>query len=213
MYASSIAAKQKSRNAAGQRPSRSGYVNGGSHSSPARRQHHATRSAAARHGLSQAQTFPNRIVSGTRPSQKITQMNVGARFVPTERSPTSAAAKTTTKRPSPSAPRRTRSAAAGTRKSGRMPLALEARRPPERTERGEREHEHRRAAVVREPHRDRRVLDAADPVREREQRHGRTVSCAICLPRSSSSISKRPVSVALNRIRAGLPGATSAIRS
>ena len=55
-----------------------------------------------------------------RPIQKITQMKVGAMFVPTERSPTSAAAKTTTKSESPIAPKRTRSAAVGTRKSARM---------------------------------------------------------------------------------------------
>jgi hypothetical protein len=78
---------------------------------------HATASAAARHGFTQAQTFPKRIVSGTSPSQKITQTNVGAMFVPTERSPTSAAANTSTKSPKPIAPNSTRRAARGTRNS------------------------------------------------------------------------------------------------
>ena len=87
----------------------------------------------------------------------------------------------------------------GNPKERAQPLMLEDRSPPERTERGEGQHQHGGGAVVRQPLRDRRVLHAGDPVREREQqRHGRTVSCAICLPRPSSSISKRPVRLALS---------------
>src|SRR5687767_13401910 len=103
-YASSSAVKAASRTAAGQRPARSGKSSGGDQCAPVRSAIHATASAAARQGFSTDQTFPSRITSGTKPSQKTTQTKVGARFVATEFSPNAAAAKTRARSAKESAP-------------------------------------------------------------------------------------------------------------
>jgi hypothetical protein len=66
--ASSRAANERSSTAAGQRPSLRGYSNGACQpgtSAPAK-------SAAAFHGFSAGQTFPNRTTSSGIPSQKTT---------------------------------------------------------------------------------------------------------------------------------------------
>ena len=95
---------------------------------------------------------------------------------------------------------------------------------PERAERKEREHEHRRSADEEQPAGDGKISDPAEAVRssgirnrerpERDEREGAspqgfTWRSAIWSPRLSSSISKRPGIEATNAIFAGFPGATS----
>ena len=91
--------------------------------------------------------------------------------------------------------------AARDRPPTRPPLQL--RPAPERTERDERDDEDDRRGGEEERLRDREIPDSPDPVREED--HGLTVSSAICVPRLSSSTSKRPGIVARNGIRAVPP--------
>ena len=70
---SSIVAKQKMPAAAGQRPSQPGYSSGaGSSARETVRATHATARPIARQGLKARKTSPNRTLSGTSASQKIT---------------------------------------------------------------------------------------------------------------------------------------------
>ena len=93
---------------------------------------------------------------------------------------------------------------AGQRTAGRVPV--EERLAPQRPQRDERGDEHDRRAPEEQPRGNREIADRPDPVRDD---HGLTVSSPIWMPRSSSSISKRPGTSAVKAMRAVFPGPAS----
>ena len=72
MHASSIQAKPSIRAAAGHRPSQSGYRKGAGSGPAIRDASQPAPRAIARQGLNARKTSPNRMLAGTRPTQKIT---------------------------------------------------------------------------------------------------------------------------------------------
>lgn len=90
-------------------------------------------------------------------------------------------------------------------------MTVEKRPPPERTEQNEGDDEDDHRGREEEGLGNREVANTPESVGQRI--HGRTVRSAICAPRSSSSTSKRPGTVASKRIRAVSPAATLRVMS
>ena len=129
-------------------------------------------SASARHGLRTLQTFPKSTESSGIPSQKITRMNVGAKFRSSSEVPKSAVAIVRTSRPTENAPSTIRTRAREDDRAEQLREAPSGRRPleqrllPERAEEDERDDEDDGGGREEERLRDREIPDAADPVRD-----------------------------------------------
>ena len=183
---------------------------------------HATARPIARHGLNARNTSPNSTDSRTRPSQKITNTNVGAKLAVAVCTPASPLHTHDAEQADADGPAQHLERSAGEQRrdsprgSGRNPPSC-SRGWGHRTASATNETTSTIAArPAEQPLGDRKVRPPDDPVRDLEHQRGRdhegsTTSRAISGSRPASSavwlsISKTPSVFALKRKRAGLPG-------